>query len=344
MSNMAEEPVVRLRTVGLALTLQCNFACAHCIVEAGPSLSASISAVEAEGLIEAIAEESESICFTGGESFLKKDVLLRCIEVARARGLSATLVTNAYWATDSSRTLRYLKELSSAGLTGICISLDRFHLPFVTEENALRVARLSAEVGLQHIIRICATKEDDFAATFRKRHSSSGVRFQQICVVRLGRAKCLPLTWFDSTPDPPAGRCSTILAPIVLPDGLVQACCGPGTDFRNGNPFNLGNWRKESLRVLLRNHRTSVFVMAVNNFGPSELVNLVRRSRPVETPKRACYTGMCEVCIDIMNNPEAVAALQETFEDPDTLTKLIAGQVYQQSCSYLRHVLKVNCI
>jgi|GEM_PF-1962805 len=338
MRYICKDPVVRFRTVGLALTLQCNFECAHCITESGPRTRAQFTLREATRLIDGIAAESENICFTGGESLLRKDLLLKCLRRAKDRDLVPTLVTNGFWARDESSTRRMLAELADGGLFGICVSLDRFHLPFVRQEHAQRIAALASEYGLQHIVRICHTKDDEFPDVMKKDPSSKGIRFHEVQVLRLGRAKSFPPACFDRAPDCPNHHCTTVLSPLALPSGLVQACCGPGIHFSRENPLNLGNWREESIRTILHRARTDAFTMMLNNFGPVGFLRMVRErnGRIAGFRKRRTYTGICELCLDMLNNRDLVRAAERLFEDRELQMKMIAGQVYLQSHIFLK--------
>jgi hypothetical protein len=332
------EPVVRLRTVGLALTMQCNFECVHCITESSPQVRSALSDGEAEQLIADIPAHSARICFTGGETTLKLDMLLRGIRQSRLLGLVPTIVTNGHWARTEKQTAQMLEKLVRAGLIGICVSLDRFHLEFTSSENALRISKMSAEVGLLHVVRMCYTKLDDFASDFMARHKDAGVNFQAVRVLRLGRARTLPVDVFESDPELPDHNCGTVISPLAMPDGLVQACCGPGIEFTRSNPLNLGNWREEPLADILRRGRANPFVMIMNNKGPMELVRQLqaRGFDPLNGTRRATYSGICDLCIDLLNCPSTVAASNAAFADPQLQMQMVAGQVYQQAVDHLQ--------
>ena len=332
------QPVIRLRTVGLALTMQCNFECAHCITESGPHVRSALTDAEAEQLIDEIPGSTANICFTGGEATLKIDMLLRGIRQARALGLIPTIVTNGYWARDEKHAATMLEKLAAAGLVGICVSLDRYHLEFAGPENALRIATMSASYGFLHVVRMCYARGDDFALDFIRQHKDSGVNFQAVRVLRLGRARTLPLNSFNSSPELPDRACDTVRSPLVLPDGLVQACCGPGIEFARDNPLNLGNWREEPLSSILRRGRANPYTMIMNNHGPMELVRQLRARGidPLSGSRRTAYNGICELCIDLLNCPSTVAAAKTVLAEPKLHLQLVAGQTYQQSMDLLR--------
>jgi len=336
MKQIANEPVVDLRTVGIALTLRCNFQCAHCITESGPENRQTIDKSQALALIDRIACESENICFTGGESFLRRNDLFVCIARARELGLNVSAVTNGFWAKNDEQTRETLHRLAECGLSGICISLDRFHLPFVEPSNALRIARLCQEYGLNHLIRVCATVDDEFAEELINPGRYPGVNFQRVRVLKMGRAVHLPAHSFKSSPEFPDGCCSTVRSPIVLPGGLVQACCGPGVHFREKNPLNLGNWKNEDLSTILRRARTSPLVMALYSFGPKRIAELLDSvSHYDNVRQRPQYTGICELCVDMCNQENTVAVMERVLCQPEMSMKLIASIAYQQSFRYL---------
>ncbi len=337
MMQIAKDPVVRFRTVGLSLTMQCNFLCEHCITESTPDMTETIEREKAFELIEDISRESESVCFTGGESLLREELLLECMEKANEKGLTISLVSNGFWAVNDDAARKKLKKLCDAGLDGICISLDRFHLPYVSKENALRAARICKEFNLKQVIRVCTIEDDGFPAELKNETKDTDIKLQIVRALRLGRAQHIPLMSFNLLKEYPDGCCTTVLSPVILPSGLVQSCCGPGTHFGERNPLNTGNWKSERLRDILRRSRTSPFVMALHNIGPKGILDLLYKYGYSDIlQKRDYYTGICELCIDICNNPDIVSAMESLFNKDEIKSQLIAGQVYQQSFSYLK--------
>jgi organic radical activating enzyme len=336
-SHRNSDPVIEVRTIGLALTLKCNFHCAHCITDAGLHHHDVINEADAFRLIEDISKHSKTICFTGGECILEKDLLLSCIKHSTEVGIVPTLVTNGHWAVNDDSTRRVLKELTSAGLKGICISMDRFHTPFADKQNAIRIAQHSLDFEISSVVRICIVKNDDFVKALGDEDKAKHIHFQKVRVTRLGRAKYLQSSLFWKTRSFPKGNCSTILAPIVLPDGKVQACCGPGVDFNEFNPLNVGDWKREDLGTILSKYEVDPLVMAISNFGPKFFTDLLKEHCAFEKlTKRKFYTGKCDLCIDICNNPEVVLSIREMLEDPVLRMRLVAGQVYQQSALFTK--------
>ena len=145
---------------GLLLSYKCNSSCRHCAYACSPTWKADwISASDAERILTQLAVMlrgkyanpdrigvNYEIHFTGGEPFLRYDLLLKVTEMATRLGIPSTFVeTNAYWCVDDEGTRRRLKELQGAGLKGILISAN----PFVLERVPFERTERGAVVGRQ---------------------------------------------------------------------------------------------------------------------------------------------------------------------------------------------------
>lgn len=336
MKKLAEDPVANFRTVGLALTLKCNYSCGHCINDSGPNRNGSVGLNEAIDLISDISQASRGICFTGGESLLETGKVLECIRAASRLGLNVSLVSNGYWAQTRASAQSMISELASAGLGSLCISMDQFHLPFGKPEQALYIAEACKACGIDNAIRVCCTKEDDFADGFADHGKYPDVAFHRVPVLRMGRAASLPLELFRTRTYVPNESCDTVLAPIALPNGKVQACCGPGIEFNDSNPLNLGNWREEKLSHILIRARGNPLIAALHNLGPRGILTLLEENGfSAAVKSREAYTGICELCVDMCNTPSLVAEMEALFSRPEIAMRLIAGQAYQQCFRYL---------
>ncbi len=86
----------------------------------------------------------EWIFFEGGEPFLFYPLLCEGIKLAKEKGFSTGIVTNAYWATSVERAERKLKPLFDLGLDSLSISDDSFHAQIKETnpaENAINAAK-----------------------------------------------------------------------------------------------------------------------------------------------------------------------------------------------------------
>jgi len=90
---------------------------------------------------------SHGLHFTGGEPFLKFDLLARAVEKASTLEIPSLFVeTNGFWANKDDETRAKLEHLKTKGLHGIMISVNPFYLEFVPFERTERAIRTSFDV------------------------------------------------------------------------------------------------------------------------------------------------------------------------------------------------------
>ncbi len=81
---------------------------------------------------------------TGGEPFLRYDILLRAVEIAKGVGVPGLFVeTNCFWCTSREVVYERFRELYNRGLDGVLISVN----PFVTEFVPFERIDLAVEVA-----------------------------------------------------------------------------------------------------------------------------------------------------------------------------------------------------
>ena len=82
--------------------------------------------------------------FTGGEPFLKFNLLLKAVELAEKLGIPGKFVeTNCFWCVNEEVTRSKFEKLREAGLDGVLISANPFvieHVPFERIKRAVKVA------------------------------------------------------------------------------------------------------------------------------------------------------------------------------------------------------------
>jgi MoaA/NifB/PqqE/SkfB family radical SAM enzyme/SAM-dependent methyltransferase len=85
----------RLKEVWLHVTDRCNLACRHCLVASGP---AGADGMPTEGLLDVIGQAralgADTFYFTGGEPFVRADMLTVLGRVTRECGATAVVLTN----------------------------------------------------------------------------------------------------------------------------------------------------------------------------------------------------------------------------------------------------------
>jgi hypothetical protein len=119
----------------------------------------------------------------------------------------------------------------------------------------------------------------------------------------------------------------------------VYACCGPSRSSRRSSPLVLGNVLGESLSAILDRGRRDPVLEALNRVGPYGVHQLLLRDPRLAGAlrQRPAYTGMCELCLDLCNSPQAIEALRARLTEQDALA-LVGAARLMQSAAAQRHI------
>ena len=120
---------MKLNSLHVLLTYQCNYECDHCFVWGSPDQSGVFTLTQLEDVFQqAMAVPTiNGFYFEGGETFIYHPVLVKAVWRAHDLGFSTGIVTNGYWATGLEDALAWLRPLQEAGLDRIEISYDSLH-------------------------------------------------------------------------------------------------------------------------------------------------------------------------------------------------------------------------
>ena len=149
-NNKSHHRIARLQHGGIMTNYQCNAACRHCLYACSPKRSGGYIRQEMAEEICAMLREGgcRSVHIGGGEPFLDIDGLIMLLKTARQAGITVEYVeTNAFWAEDESRVVKYLHALAEAGADTLCISLDPFHAEYVAPALPVKLAEICRREG-----------------------------------------------------------------------------------------------------------------------------------------------------------------------------------------------------
>lgn len=137
---------------GIITTYRCTARCAHCLYAASPAREkAYLDQETLAALIKTLHRMGcPSVHIGGGEPLLDPPGLLRTVEGLAAGGIGIEYVeTNCAWYRDYTSTVSLFRELRSAGLDTLLISISPFHnasIPFAKTKGVLAACRA---VGMQ---------------------------------------------------------------------------------------------------------------------------------------------------------------------------------------------------
>lgn len=260
-----------LTGIHVLLTYRCTSECDHCFLHCGPSRAGAFTIPQLGILFDEAGRIGtiQTVYFEGGEPFLHYATLVEGVRMARAAGLEAGIVTNAYWATSMEDALCCLRPFRDLGLADLSVSDDEFHDAGVSgaAQRPARLAQLAArELGIP-CARICIEKprtaESDGAA--RKGQPVVGVP-----VLFKGRAAEKLVKGQPARPA--AGMVTCPHEDLASPErvhvdayGHVHLCQG----------ISMGNMWTTPLSVLVRNYNPAEHPVAgpILRGGPVQLAS-----------------------------------------------------------------------
>lgn len=322
--------MIQHQIIGLMYTRTCPLACGHCMTESSPQAKGRMRPEQVRRYLPAIRRFSSSVAFTGGEPLLFHSEIVDLTIEARQMGLEVSVVTGAGWVKDEAMARARIDALAAAGISRMVVSWDAYHEAFAPRTHVVAVVRAACAAGIAVDVRTVLPANrrlEDYQAPFR----GLPVRFECTSPAQLGTARNLPDDDFQWSGNLPKGICKVVLRPVIEPDGMVYACCGPGHFSRPPSPLVLGNAEETPLEEILARGAHDPIVEAISLIGPHGLYRLLQdRGGGPRIGTRRRYTGICELCLDINGSPDIVAALRERLEETDARILLAAARMWVQ--------------
>lgn len=301
-------------------TTRCNARCGMCYQAAGPKGSDILGAavLEEKEIARVISEAAliETVeprfHITGGEAFLRTDLLLRLISVARDHGfVQCTTTTNGTWATKPGVAAATARRARAAGMTGIEISWDAWHLPYVSAEAVGHCVEACFDAGIDVHLRLLSARSSSFQAALEllplealrcaERISGSPVFPTGRAATELPRSEWLPSGALTDT-------CHSSLNLTVNARGDVSPCCA-GLDQLSEHRF--ANIRESSLGEIVASFDASPILRSLVFRGVTSIRELVESEG---VPVGDDYTGICHMCWSIFSEPRRVQALESALQ------------------------------
>ena len=140
---------MKLNSLHILLTYQCNFECDHCFVWGSPWQTGTLTLSQLEDVLRQAKDVGtvNSIYFEGGEPFLYYPILVNAVQSAKSQGFEVGIVSNAYWATTVEDALEWLKPFSGM-LVDLSVSSDLFHYNEELSRQAENASQAARELGI----------------------------------------------------------------------------------------------------------------------------------------------------------------------------------------------------
>jgi MoaA/NifB/PqqE/SkfB family radical SAM enzyme len=300
-------------------TLTCNLACAHCIVESSPYRTERLSMEEVRtALSTGWSNGKRHVTFSGGEVFLFADEVCEAIAFARGLGYVVDVESNGFWARSEGIARTKLAPFAAAGISGLALSSDAYHVKYFPVERTIHAARAARSFGLLTEINFCASSQLDVDAAIMKALTDAGESFLRNELLDRGRGKTLSHVVVSrgvaELPD-----CDS-LTTTVHATGDVYACCELDTssDAMRRTPVFLGSLREGTYSVATQLEREAVVGAFYDPDSPIYFRKLVAEHEQFRELAAGQYHSICDFCMKALGDPARVAVLRELMARGDS--------------------------
>lgn len=274
------------------VTRECNIGCAHCFQDRS-SEQARVSFVKelAQKLVE--RKLISRIGFTGGEAFVRFELLKQLIEISNVLGLPSGVVTNGFWAKSEQISAERLKPLVQLGLATLTLSTDRFHSQFIDTSRILNALVAAETLNVNTSIYMCYACDEDIEwnRQFKVLLSRDfpNCRVYERAISNLGAAQNIYEPQFARPISDIDGRCPRGTFLSVEADGSVFPCCMATTHKR----LVLGNLYIDGVDELLRKIDAN---SRVKFFTSCNMKTLGKEIRSLSDIAKKDIVGTCSLC------------------------------------------------
>jgi hypothetical protein len=258
--------------------------------------------------------QGSRVHISGGEAFLNYGETLEIFSHAAScefHDIGAT--TNAFWATNPAEAERKCRELSSAGVTYLEVSMDFWHLPYVSTRRVRNLLRAARQTGIRVMVRTLSSRHHHMEELF------SDFTEEEFLYLQIGNSPVAPvgrgsdnLSALEVYGDPVAEACcDAMLNLTVTPNGNVCPCCA-GSDMTES--LSSGNVYRHSLADIVLRMRTDQMMNQLIHGGPYTLLPVVKQLGFADRIAPA-HSSICHLCWDVFRHEDVGNALRAHFQE-----------------------------
>jgi len=296
------------------LTLTCNIACDHCIVESSPQRREKLEPDEVRAaLVEGAEHGKRHVTFSGGEVFLYAAEMGGLAAYARELGYVVDVESNAFWARTPEIASRKLAPFVAAGISGLALSADVYHMKYFPVERPINAARAARAAGLVTEIQFVRSNDDAADMSIIAALAAAGEPYVVLELLDRGRGRELLQVWrgrrVAELPD-----CDDLTTTLHA-TGDVYACCqlDIGVDAMKRTPVFLGSIRSgPSTQASTPAERAIREDLVREFYDPSSPVyfrRMVERHPQFRSLEAERFRNICSFCMHALGDPSRVEAL-----------------------------------
>ncbi len=295
---------MNIKRLEFVLTEKCNSRCIHCQGAHSPEREGVMEIEDGLTYLEetAAVTKLDSFMIFGGEPMLYPERTIKLFQRAKELGIpEIELITNGFWGRDPEKAKTLIFQLNEAGVTDILISVDAFHLPYISLDGPRNVASASLAAGVKRVRWNVAILEGIDAQNKYDRQT------RQILKI------LAPLNLEANFKIWPQGRAIKNLRSFFPSQSLKGDCPEKETNLVNPNCISLdpsgwasicwslsiGNAKKVPLSKILTNYhwKTHPIIRALVEKGPRGLIDLPESEGFNFQEEK--YIDKCHLCVEI---------------------------------------------
>jgi hypothetical protein len=259
----------------------------------------------------AIWPQRPQVHLTGGEPFLRFDLLLEGTRIAAELGITVYLETSAAWCTNEEKAIEHFRALKEAGLQAVLISCSPFHAERIPAIRTIRAARAAIDVFGAHRTIIYQSQFLGPMRQFDVEHPTPLSCYEEA----FGAEEAHRILWqgFGIISGGRSGYALGHLAPKHPAEAFARENCAGTLLYARHSHFDLygnylpgfcggltvGDWRE--LGQTLDDFQTERYPPLIEVLiarGPYGLMKLAQKEHGYEASEEG-YTGKCHLCVDV---------------------------------------------
>jgi len=252
-----------------------------------------------------------SIHLTGGEPFLKFDLLCAAATIVAEAGISQFVETNAGWCTDSAKTKEWFQEIKRRGVEAVLISCSPFQAEHIPLRSALIAIQQALDVFGERAVTVyqahCLRQVAAFSVNetvpldaYVERYGVEGagrIFWDEYALIGSGRSS-YALGHLTSKYPPESFRADTCARELLYPHHSHFDLYGNHISWFCGG-LRVGEWRtlENTLRDFEAQRFPPLIDVLVKN-GPWGLLEMAEREHAYRRAAEG-YTSKCHLCTDV---------------------------------------------
>jgi organic radical activating enzyme len=257
----------------------------------------------------------KEIVASGGEPFIRPDLLASLSHLCLNHNLGLHAITSANWAVDKQKALDMLRM--TGPWSRLAVSCDDFHQTKIPIEYCINVLYAAKDLG----INTCVATIDNADSVLRKIPSDL---MDGISVISQPLISTHHQSWKELSKP-----CVNMAVPYCENGKYIYACCGDLCDLEIDSPVYLGTVKGIQANGLAIEKLQLIRFLRL--FGPLGLYSAVNAG---SIDKSLKFTSHCKLCTSIFDKPHSREKLANFLQNEGVIARIAIAEAVLFSNTY----------